>query len=40
MPIRPENKHRYPPNWPEISREIKDRAGWRCECEARVRPKR
>ncbi|MFD4528426.1 hypothetical protein ACFWP7_31810 [Streptomyces sp. NPDC058470] len=33
MPIRPENILRYPANWPEISRAIKDRAGWRCECE-------
>jgi 5-methylcytosine-specific restriction endonuclease McrA len=33
MPIRPENKHRYPENWQEISRAIKERAGWRCECE-------
>lgn len=32
MPIRPENRHRYPPNWREISTAIKDRAGWRCEC--------
>ncbi|WP_411078350.1 hypothetical protein [Streptomyces sp. cmx-10-25] len=33
MPIRPENKHRYPADWPAISRAIKTRAGWRCECE-------
>lgn len=32
MPIRPENRHRYPSNWREISTSIKDRAGWRCEC--------
>jgi len=32
MPIRPENRHRYPPNWKEISLAIKERAGWRCEC--------
>lgn len=32
MPIRPENKELYPPNWPEISKSIKERAGWRCEC--------
>lgn len=32
MPIRPENRHRYPPDWREISTAIKDRAGWRCEC--------
>ncbi len=33
MPIRPENRHRYPPDWPKISLAIKERAGWRCECE-------
>lgn len=34
MPIRPENKARYPADWPELARRIKrDRAGWRCECE-------
>lgn len=33
MPIRPENKSRYPADWPEISRRIReDRAGGRCEC--------
>ena len=32
MPIRPENRDRYPADWPEISRAVKDRAGWRCEC--------
>jgi hypothetical protein len=32
VPIRPENAGRYPPNWHEISRRIReDRAGWRCE---------
>ena len=31
-PIRAENRHRYPPDWPAISRAIKERAGWRCEC--------
>lgn len=34
MPIRPENRHRYPPSWHEISRRIRfERAGSRCECE-------
>lgn len=33
MPIRPENAARYPQNWKDISRAIKDRARWRCECE-------
>jgi len=33
MPIRPENRGRYPDDWPEISRRIRlDRAGGRCEC--------
>lgn len=31
MPIRPEEKDRYPPDWPKISRQIRDRAGDRCE---------
>ncbi len=31
MPIRPENKHRYPRNWREIRAAILDRAGHRCE---------
>lgn len=34
MPIRPENRHRYPPDWKSISLGIRrDRAQWRCECE-------
>lgn len=33
MPIRAENLQRYPEAWDEISRAIKERAGWRCECE-------
>lgn len=31
MPIKPENAARYPKDWPEISRRIRDRAGDRCE---------
>lgn len=31
-PIRPENRDRYPADWPAISLGIKERAGWRCEC--------
>lgn len=31
MPIRPENRARYPKEWPSISVAIKERAGWRCE---------
>lgn len=33
MPIRPENKARYPKDWPQISQRIRSRAGNRCECE-------
>ncbi|SFR79634.1 hypothetical protein [Sphingomonas jatrophae] len=33
MPIRPELRERYPADWPEISRSIReDRAQGRCEC--------
>lgn len=31
MPIRPENKARYPKDWPAISRATRDRAGNKCE---------
>lgn len=31
MPIRPENKHRYPANWDEIRKGILERAKHRCE---------
>lgn len=31
MPIRPENRARYPTDWPEISRRIRDKAGNKCE---------
>lgn len=33
MPIRPENRARYPRDWPAISARIRERAGDRCECE-------
>lgn len=33
MPIRPENKARYPADWDAKSARIKERAGGRCECE-------
>lgn len=33
MPIRKEELARYPADWPQISQAIKERAGWRCECE-------
>lgn len=33
MPIRPENRHRYPKDWDQISRRIRfERAEGRCEC--------
>lgn len=32
MPIRPENKARYPKDWPAISMRIRRRARNRCEC--------
>lgn len=33
MPIRPENRKRYPRNWPELSARIRhERAGGLCEC--------
>lgn len=31
MPIKPENRARYPKNWPEIRTSILERAGNRCE---------
>ena len=31
MPIRPENRDRYPSNWKEIRARILERAGHRCE---------
>lgn len=31
MPIRPENKDRYPDNWKEISARVRDEANNRCE---------
>lgn len=38
MPIRPENRDRYPADWDQISYTIKvDRAGLRCECEGECR---
>ncbi len=31
MPIRDENKARYPSNWPTISMQVRERAGQQCE---------
>ena len=31
MPIKPENKAKYPDNWPDIVARIRERAGDRCE---------
>lgn len=32
MPIRPENRARYPKDWPAISKAAKEAAEWRCAC--------
>ena len=32
MPIRPEQRDLYPPDWPAISLTVRTEAGWRCEC--------
>ncbi len=38
LPIRRENRHLYPPEWPEISRRIRnDRAQNQCECTGQCR---
>jgi hypothetical protein len=35
MPIRPENRQRYPADWKAISLRIREREGWRCKwCDA------
>jgi hypothetical protein len=31
-PISPQDRGRHPADWDQISRGVKDRAGWRCEC--------
>lgn len=31
MPIKPENRRRYPPDWPQIVARIRQRAGNKCE---------
>ncbi len=31
MPIRPSEKSRYPKDWPEVSRRVRERAGNKCE---------
>lgn len=31
MPIRPENRSRYPKDWPAISRRVREAAGQRCQ---------
>jgi len=31
MPVKAENRARYPSNWDEIAYAIKERASWRCE---------
>lgn len=32
MPIRPEERGRYPLDWAAVSLAVKVAAGWRCEC--------
>lgn len=32
MPIRPQDKHRYPDNWTELRESVLERAGHCCEC--------
>ena len=35
MPIRQENRHRYPADWPEISKRLRSQAHYRCQwCDA------
>ena len=31
MPVKIENRQLYPVNWPAISYDAKDRAGWKCQ---------
>jgi hypothetical protein len=31
VPIKPENRHRYPADWPQIRERILQRSGYRCE---------
>lgn len=31
MPVKPENRRRYPPGWRVLSEGRKESAGWRCE---------
>ena len=31
MPIRPENRTRYPAEWPAISTQLKEAADWKCQ---------
>jgi len=33
MPIKAENRARYPKDWSAISKRIRERSGGRCECE-------
>lgn len=38
MPIKPENRARYPKDWKAISLRIRERSGWRCEGSPGVYP--
>lgn len=35
MPIRPENRGRYPKSWPAMRAQAMNRAGNRCECDGK-----
>ncbi len=35
MPIRPENRARYPKIWPQMVARARERSGNRCECDGR-----
>jgi hypothetical protein len=35
MPIKPENRARYPKDWPEHVARVRARSGDRCECDGR-----
>jgi hypothetical protein len=40
VPIRPENRDRYPDDWTAISLAVRTAAGWRCQCDGRCGQRR